>query len=155
MAYFEEPFEFLSKNKVSPNEARPTHQWGSWTVVERFPSQVSWKAPTGSSQYLRSGGDPDKEGYPLHTNGLVQCTHCHSNKKHKLNWPNDAYWQWEIRGKLLWAWHSRHAHNILEFVRKTDRPSRYNPDLTYVPSHFLSAKIRDLVVKKIEDKIGA
>lgn len=60
IAKFEEPFDFLSNNEDRPNATKPTHQWGGRTVVERFPSQISWKAPSGSSQYLRGGGDTGK-----------------------------------------------------------------------------------------------
>lgn len=155
LAKFEEPFEFLSKNEVQATETRPTHRWGSWTVLERFPSQITWKAPPGSSQYLRGGGDTGKGGYPLLTNGLVQCSNCHSNRKHKLDWPSDAYWQWEIRGELLWAWDKEHAQIILHFVKETARPSRHSYSLKYIPSHFLSAKVRDLVVQKMERNISA
>lgn len=155
LARFEEPFEFLSKNNVCPDETKPAHQWGGWAVLERFPSQISWNAPSTSSQYLRGGGDTRKGGYPLLTNGLVQCSHCHSNRKHKLNWPVDAYWQWEVRGQLLWAWDKEHAQIILNFVKETARPSRRSYSLKYIPSHFLSAKVRDLVVQKIERSINA
>jgi len=150
LAKFEEPFEFLSKEQVLSDETRPTHQWGGWIVLEKFPSQVNWKAPSGSSQYLRGGGVSGKGGYPLHTNGLVQCSQCHSNRKHKLKWPNDAYWQWEIRGELLWAWDKKHALVILDYVRTKSRPSRKSYCLRHIPSHFLSAKVRDLVVLKME-----
>ena len=154
-ARFQEPFEFLSRNDISPNETRPYHQWGGWTVVERFPSQINWKAPSGSSQYLRGGGSSGAGGYPLLTNGLVQCSNCHSNRKHKLSWPNDAYWQWDIRGEILWAWDKNHALIILSFVKETSRPSRHSPNLKYVPSHFLSAKVRELIVQKMERSINA
>lgn len=154
LAKFEEPFEFLSKNEMSTQEARPTHQWGGWIVIERFPSQVTWTAPSGSSQYLRGGGDTGKGGYPLRTNGLVQCSHCHSNRKHKLSWPSDAYWQWEIRGQLLWAWDKEHAQIILDFVKETTRPPRHSYRLKYIPSHFLSAKVRAQVVKRMERSIN-
>jgi len=155
LAKFEEPFKFFSKNKIDLDETRPVHQWGGWFVLERFPSQVSWKAPSSSGNYLRSGGCTDEGGYPLLTNGLVQCPHCHSNRKHKLNWPSDAYWQWEIRSELLWAWDKEHAKIILNFVKETKRPSRRSPSLKYIPSHFLSAKVRDLVVQKMESSINA
>lgn len=155
LAKFEEPFDFLSKSEVSTHERRPLHRWGGWVVLERFPSQVNWKAPSGSSQYLRNGGDNGKGGYPLLTNGLVQCQSCHSNRKHKLDWPNDAFWQWQIRGELLWAWDKDHAKTILSFVRKTDRPSRYHYRLKYLPSHFLSSKVRNLVVQKMEQSLNA
>lgn len=153
LASFEEPFEFLSADQASKDKS--AHRWGGWAVIERFPSQITWKPPAGSDQFLRGGGEASNGGYPLLTNGLVQCTHCHINKKHRLNWPMDAYWQWEVRGELLWAWDRRHAHSILEYIRKTTRPTRSSPGLKYIPSNFLTAKVRDIVVRKIEAKINA
>jgi len=155
LAKFEEPFEFLTKNDKRPEDGRPMHQWGGWTVLERFPSQVSWHPPSTSQQYLRTGVDNIQGGYPVLTNGLVQCPHCHSNTKHNLDWPMDSYWQWEIRGELLWAWDKNHAEKILKFIKATIRPSRRTPNLKYIPSHFLSSNVRDLVVKKMELSINA
>ena len=150
LARFEEPFEFLINKNVDADETRPCYQWGGWVVVERFPSQISWQAPSGSSQFLRGGGDDEDGGYPLLTNGLVQCQNCYANSKHTLHWPIDAYWQWEIRGELLWAWDKAHAQMILDHVRKKTRPSRSSNYLRYIPSHFLSSKVRELVVRKLE-----
>lgn len=155
LAKFEEPFEFWSKIEANADDNRPTHRWGGWTVVERFPSQVSWKPPSSSCQYLRGGGNTGKGGYPLLTNGLVQCQSCHVNNKHVLCWPSDAYWQWSIRGELLWAWDKDHAQLILNYVKTRMRPSRQSYSLRYIPTHFLSAKVRDLVVQKMERSINA
>ena len=150
LAKFEEPFEFISNDSVASNETRPCHQWGAWIVVERFPSQVKWKSPRGSSQYLRSGRESEDGGYPLYTNGFINCSSCHANKKHKLTWPDDAFWQWEIKSELLWAWNRQHAQVIFEYIKKTTRPPRYNYYLRYIPSHFLSSNLRERVVKKME-----
>lgn len=155
LAKFEEPFEFLSSNNAEPNETRPYHKWGGWVVVERFPSQFNWKAPSTSNQYLRGGGENGHGGYPVLTNGLVQCPNCYANEKHKLQWPHDAYWHWDIRGELLWAWDRDHAKAILAYVKRTVRPSRHSYALRYIPSHFLSAKVRDLVVRKMKQSLNA
>ena len=155
IARFEEPFEFLSSNNAVSTETRPYHKWGGWIVGERYPSQFKWKAPSTSNQYLHGGGDNGCGGYPLLTYGLVQCSYCHTNKKHKLNWPYDAYWQWDIRGELLWAWDRDHAKEILVYVKETVRPSRHSYTLRYIPSHFLSSKVRDLVVQKMEKSLNA
>ena len=71
-------------------------------------------------------------------------------KKHKLTWPDDAFWQWEIKGELLWAWNRQHAQVIFEYINESIKPPRYSYYLRYVPSHFLSSKVRELVVKKME-----
>lgn len=149
-ALFEEPFEFIPLRKLAADESRSYHRWGGWAVIERFPSLISWQAPAGSQQYLRTGGDCGGEGYPLLTNGLVQCSQCYLSRKHKLCWPEDAFWQWEIRGQVLWAWEREHAITILSYIRETVRPSRHSHYLRYIPSHFLAAKVRELVVQKME-----
>jgi len=159
LANFEEPFEFLSPGQRSPagerpSEGRPVHKWGQWSVVERFPAQFAWKAPSASARHLR-GGRGNEERYPLLTNGLVLCSNCHANGKHKLAWPSDAYWQWEIRGRVLWACDRRHAELILKVIRQGIRPPRYSPWLRHIPSHFLSAKVRSEVVRKIEASLRA
>jgi hypothetical protein len=94
-------------------------------------------------------------GYQLLTNGLIQCPNCHANNKHRLQWPYDAYWQWVIRGELLWAWDQDHAKAILTYVKETVRFSRRTYSLRYIPSHFLSAKLRDIVVQKMERSLNA
>jgi len=154
LAKFEEPFEFLSPKTVGADDTRPRHKWGGWVVVERFPSQFTWKAPS-TQPYLRGGGDNGQIGYPLLTYGLVQCPNCHANTKHKLHWPHDAYWQWDIRGKLLWAWDRDHAEAILAYVKATIRPPRHSCYLRYISTHFLSAQVRDLVVRKMESSLNA
>lgn len=145
----------MSKKDVRPDEVKQTHHWGGWLVIERFPSQISWKAPSGSNQYIKGGSNTGSGGYPLFTNGLVQCSHCHLNRKHKLSWPAVGCWQWEIKGELLWAWDKRHAKIILNFIKDMARPSRRSYCLRYIPSHFLSAKVRDLVVQKMESSVYA
>jgi hypothetical protein len=157
LAKFEEPFEFLSirEKKANREDNRSSHLWGGWVVIERFPSQIGWKAPSSSSQYLRGGGGTEVDGYPLLTNGLIQCSGCHSNQKHRLSWPQDAYWQWEIRGEVLWAWDRNHACEILNYVRSELRPSRRPYRLRYVPEHFLSAKVRPHIASKLAQSLSA
>ena len=124
-------------------------------VIERFPSRLPWRPPSSSHQYVRGGGDTGEGGYPLLTRGLIQCAHCHSNRTYKLNWPDDAYWQWQIRGELLWAWDRDHARIILDYVSAQVRPSRRSSELKYIPSHFLTAKVRGLVVTKMAASLDA
>ncbi len=157
LAHFEEPFEFLSsRENVQLDNGDVYHQWGGWIVVERFPSLISWRPPSSSRQYLRGGGKSAiNGGYPLLTNGLIQCSHCYKDQKHRLHWPADAYWSWEIRGQWLWAWDRSHAQLILDFVKKVNRPARRSYLLRYIPSVFLSARNREAVVSKISKSIEA
>ena len=152
MALFEEPFEFLNGKPECVTDNKNVHQWGGWYVRERFPTQFPWKPPSSSQQYVRGGGGKG-DGYPLLQYGQILCSNCHTNRKHRLNWPLDAYWSWEIRGEILWAWDRNHAESILEFARQRLRPTRWNSRLRYIPSVFLSAKVRPEVCKKIESSL--
>ena len=146
-ALFHEPFEFIgTKGDLA---GRPYHEWGSWKVVELFPSTFKWVPPKTSSQYLRGGGNNGHGGYPLLHRGLYQCDHCHNNLKHILDWPNDAFWSWEIRGSQLWAWDMNHAQRILDYIKPVSRTRTYSYDLRCIPKEFLAAKVRELIVKRI------
>lgn len=152
-ARFHEPFAFL----VSTEEVagRPFHRWGSWFVVELFPTVYQWSAPKKSgSQYLRGGGGTGG-GYARMHKGLVQCGGCHANRKHTLDWPADAYWCWDIRGSMLWAWDMEHARRILGYIGQERRVRPNGYDLRRIPEEFLSAKVRELVVKRITASLEA
>jgi hypothetical protein len=158
LAKFEEPFIFQGQREIKSQEltalaGHPQHRWGSWTVIERFPSEYPWHPPATFQRFLRYGAG--EGGYPLLTHGLIRCSHCYIHQKHTLNWPQDAYWQWQIRGETLWAWDKPHAQAILNHIQQAQRPPRNSYGLRYIPSHFLTAKVRDLVVKKITETILA
>ena len=152
-ARFAEPFVFVSSERAAPDETRPYHKWGGWLVFERFPSQFPWAAPTKDRHPPNGKGSSNTHGYAVLTYGLVQCPHCHVNAKHHLRGPEDAYWQWNIRGEVLWAWDRSHAEAILAFIAATHRPSRRSADLRRLPDHFLSAKVRDEVVGKMKQRL--
>ncbi len=127
-------------------EGRSVHTWGRWTVEERFPSVLPWKPP------------PPKQGYQ-HGEGVVRCTACHAVAVHRLRWPEDAWFQWECRGAVLWAWHAEHAAVILEFIRADHRdeqrfPVGYRRSLLRLPREALLAKNRAAVVRAIERSLA-
>jgi hypothetical protein len=147
-----EPFKFLSH---APADG-PARRWGSWYVVEKYPHILPWAPPAGSSTQFLTYGPNDGKGYALFHRGLVECDVCREHLIHTLVWPEDAWWQWSIRGNVLWAWDRKHAEQILEYVRATDRPARSTSGpIGSIPSHFLSAKVRGAVVKAIERKLAA
>lgn len=151
-AQFHEPFAFL--------RAAPTCQtaivWGGWFVVERYPDVLPWQAPKGrSGQHLVHGGD-DGRGYAVLHRGVVDCRACMARFVHELTWPDDLWWQWSIRGHLLWACDRAQALQILDYVRATDRPARsIHGPIGSLPSVFLSAKMRGAVVKAMEKTLAA
>ncbi len=83
--------------------------------------------------------------------GLLRCAACHTRTRHELKWPDDAWWQWDIRGKTLWAYDLTHTRKLLEHIKSELRPARVDEELKHLPSHFLSAKVRPVITKKIEE----
>ena len=87
--------------------------------------------------------------------GTILCPSCHLKKKGELRWPKQAFYQCDIRGRKLWAWNRAHTVALRDFVIT---PHRMNPAyerpiqsfLKTVPTHFLSARCRKLVLKRLE-----
>jgi hypothetical protein len=141
-AVFDTPFEFYLPNDILPEaEVRPTHQWGQRLVIEKYPSVLKWLPPY----------EKWYEGWPK--TGVVKCTNCHLVAAHELTWPDEAYYQWDIRGYRLWAWSQKHARILLAFLGNMERdPERfpgYQLMLRKLPKEVTSAKVRDLIVKEI------
>jgi hypothetical protein len=106
-------------------------------------------------------------GYGHGEEGLLQCLACGRQGSHILDWPEDAYFKIDYRGRALWA-HTRQDTQILrDFIASKERVhrgeemlrhdghrwvSRWRPAqfLRFVPSHFLTAKARDRVVKLLD-----
>jgi len=160
-ACFDEAFRFLSRRTVDPAHPEPVHRWGGWLVQEKYPSVMSWKAPRGSGQFLYLGCTQLPDGFRLRHRGVVRCGECHRVAAHVLRWPDDAFFQWDVRGTRLWALNAEHARALLQYVGSARRdPARY-PDFRHslrkLPAVVLAAKNRDLVVRKIRrtlDEVG-
>jgi len=152
-ACFEEPFAFVSSKHPAQEPIRRFHKWGGWLVFERFPSQFPWVAPEKGAKFPGRDSDPGQDGYAVLAYGLVQCRHCHINVRHRLQWPEEAYWQWDIRGHLLWACDRSHAEAILAFIEATHRPSRRSEQLRHLPAYFLSAKVRNEVIGEMKKRL--
>ena len=99
-------------------------------------------------------------GY-LKDTGVVHCRTCHRRKKHRLNWPEEAYFQVEYKGQTLWAYDREYALKLLHYIDGTGRKKRLtgpNGEQDYhvqdfflrkIPTHFQTAKARPIVVKKL------
>lgn len=158
-ATFDEPFAFLSGSKKDAVlEGLPTHRWGGWLVVEKYPTLLSWKAPHGSHQVIVfSRCTPPNGEYVYHHTGVVRCEDCFWSGVRKLNWPDDAYYRWDIRGEVLWAWSAEHARALLDYISSKNREAGDGPyarNLHHLPKEFLDAKIRDRIVKKIGETLS-
>ena len=131
---------------VPDPEASTTHRWGHWMVHEKYPSVVPWVPPRSTNDY-----------YDMRKEAIIKCTKCHLVATHEVVWPSDAYFSWNIRGELLWAWSADHARAILAFVSGGGPDG---PDLTKYPSWIrrwtqrlpkkvITKQARDLVIKEI------
>ena len=88
------------------------------------------------------------------TNGTIYCLKCRLRRKHRLKWPDEAFYQINYKGKNLWAFDRETSVLLLEFVKAKDRDyskSKFCRFLFKIPAHFLHRKARSTVVKKLHD----
>lgn len=85
--------------------------------------------------------------------GILRCPACGLDAAHTLVWPDNAYFQWPIRGGTLWAWDAGHARVLLAYLGSRDRdPAQfpgYELSLEKLPKAAITAKARERIVKKI------
>jgi hypothetical protein len=141
-AFYDKPFTFLAKKKGIPEtNGRQLHIWGGYYVIEKYPSIFAWHPP-------RRG-----EGYQ-HGQGVVRCTPCYIVCIHTLDWPQDAFYRWTIRGHILWAWSEDHARVLLTYLGGTERNLARFPEYSYhlrrLPKVFLTANVRQRIAKQIQ-----
>ena len=93
--------------------------------------------------------------------GTLVCQACGYRRKHNLKWPEDAWYIVEYRGRSLWASNLREAHKLLDFIKSKDRLKRVEIDSNFqdrylrkIPTHFLTAKARGTIVRKLEAMVG-
>jgi len=99
----------------------------------------------------------------LKNSGTIRCTKCLIQKKHKLNWPEDAYFKIQYKGQTLWAYDRKYALKLLNYIKSDERKKRivgYKGNsqntfisqdwfLRHIPEHFQTAKARPEIVKKL------
>ena len=104
----------------------------------------------------------------LSNTGAIRCTECLVQKKHKLIWPDDTYFQIEYKGQVLWAFDRKYALKLLAYIESDERKKRiigysgnpwnkiYSQDwfLRHIPEHFQTAKARPEIVKKLRELLG-
>ena len=123
------------------------HGGGVGAITEALPAgyQASdWK----HSKYLYRS-----HGLDL---GAVVCGECGHRAKHVLQWPADAWYQIEYRRQTLWAFDLESARALRAFVaadvaaERKPKKHAWSSFLLHVPSHFLGAKARAEVVKRLD-----
>lgn len=139
-ALWDEPFRFVSHAEAAQFAPERVHRWGPRLIAELYPSLITWP-PEG-----------ERKSYTYHKRGVMKCLNCHRVAVHALAWPADAFYRWDIRGTTLWAWNKAHALDLRSFIESTERaPDKfaYSYWLKRLPRETLSAKVRDLIVKRI------
>ncbi len=155
LARFEDPYEFIGV--PTPKVNSPLWQlprYSTWFVREKFPSLFPWKGSDEYAKQLHAWFRDDLRP------GVALCSQCGEARVHRLRWPQDAFWQWEVRGQVLWAFSRRHAVVLREFINRTHRePKDFETEfigfLVRIPSTFLRAQVRRLVVGKIDKLLSA
>lgn len=165
----------LEKIKTPPDApAQPVPDgWSDFYFSdEEFPNQkdLTVRCP-------RCGKEADfyKIGGTREVSGWLVCYSCHlreiyevawywslhpeqyAGKTKIVRWPEDAWFRWEIRGHLLWAYNRAHAQVLLDFLSAKERKEQnygdYRKGLERLPREIISAKIRPLVVKRISQTL--
>jgi hypothetical protein len=150
-AVWDEAFERVPTRAGKPlpsDDPRPVHQWGGWWLRERYPSILPWRPPKARGDQVFWPGEF----------GVVQCPSCHLVAPHPLNWPADAFFQWRIRGTVLWAWNAKHARVLLDYIGSQLRdPWRYEGGygryLQKLPAPVLAARNRERVTRRIAESL--
>jgi len=122
----------------------PPPSWSGWIVVQQDPTQHRWKKP------------PD--GHRRTDEGIVQCSECVGRFAHTLRWPDDAWYRFELRRGVLWAWSRDYVLALIEYLESDRRDASahggYGLFLHHVPSKFLGAKDRDDHVKRLRQLLA-
>jgi hypothetical protein len=150
-AQFIPPFEFFRRGTAQVPNLR---HWNNVLVKEKYPGAFSWQDRDNPFQKL-FWGSPKHRPSAAPIMGVLKCPACTALRKHRLDWPRDAFYQVNVDGKQLWAWDRRSLAFIRDHIEKLDRPKRHHPLLRHLPTHFLVAKRRDAVLAAIDGLLQA
>lgn len=131
-----------------------------WTGVLFFPPllDASWreKLPEkyqGTSTWEHRANSAFTDGTDL---GLICCYQCMAKQKHRLEWPNDAFYSLEFKGHSLWAFNKQMMLQIRDYIQAKDRDAVFESEpivIRHLPTIFKLAKNREILVKKINKLI--
>lgn len=141
---FSKGFVFLrgeEARQAKDNPAISGVQLGVGYMVALYPKILPWKHP--SNRWLGR--------YSRETWGICKCPKCGYLNKHKLNWPDDAYYKIVVSGKVLWGWNRKNICDLRDYFLAKDRKRwAHWYSIRQIPTEFKLAKHRDEVVKKLE-----
>lgn len=85
--------------------------------------------------------------------GALVCEACGHRAKHELDWPADAYYKIEHRGRTLWAFDRSSTVALRDFVaskRRDIAKAGWGAFLLRIPAWFLARSARETVVKRLD-----
>jgi len=137
------------------------YDWYGWpnAVTIHCPecgSKASLKNPKQHIEMVGPSTRPLKRKYTDFADGHISCLNCGLIKEIRIEWPVDAYYQGDVKGKLLWAWNKEHAIAIRNFIDSMERVYlgvRYSSALYHLPEHFEPAKNKGACLKALERMI--
>jgi hypothetical protein len=151
-ATLDSPYFFLPDQQAAAAKANPNTngvKLGGGFLIEKYPDEFPWNAPENrrrqSQLYTR----------PKETWGVCLCSSCGYRKKHRLQFPEDAYYKTEIRGQILWAWNRDQLEALRIYIASTNRKftgvaATHFWFLRHIPKHFLLVKHRTEALKKLD-----
>ena len=131
----------------------------SWNTARGFGSAEGWYFPELDSLSGDEWSPETRRHFGLNKLGTLRCTTCCLKHKRRLCWPEDAYYQCEVRGDRLWAWSEEHAQMLRDFIQckrrlKPAQEIENQPFLKVIPTKFLVAKNRKSVLQQLNRLLG-
>ena len=84
--------------------------------------------------------------------GSVSCLRCGAHRRHDLQWPQDAFFQIEFKGEVLWAFNLESAIELRDYIASSNRDRgeyKWQSFLMKIPKKFLLQGARDTVSKRL------
>lgn len=128
----------------TPQDAPVDATWRSWVIIEQDPRLFAWKKPA--------------RAFSADDNGIVACPACIARRAHTLSWPTEAFYRFELRQGVLWAWSRSTAEAALAFIESKERDATAHGHflfLRHIPKVFLKAKDRDAIAKRMRRSLSA
>ncbi|WP_040557198.1 hypothetical protein [Reinekea blandensis] len=84
--------------------------------------------------------------------GAFSCNHCLTRKPYILQWPQDAYYSFNYKGAVLWAFHRESAIDLRDYIASYERKPeefKWSSFLLHVPTIFKKQNAREPIVRQI------
>lgn len=89
--------------------------------------------------------------------GSVSCPSCCHHMRHNLQWPQDAFFQIEFKGDLLWAFDVESVIELRDYIASLNRARddyKWKSFLMKIPKKFLLQGSRDTIAKRLSKIIA-